>query len=68
MMTKKGSTKFCKFHDPRSMGSCPRAWPCKSYIENALSSTLPTYSTLFASVFMDFSAVFLCYCCFLFII
>ena len=26
----------CKFRDPRSRGSCARAWPYKSYSENAL--------------------------------
>ena len=26
----------CKFHDPRSRGSCARAWPYKSYCETAL--------------------------------
>ena len=36
----------CKFHDPRGRGSCARAWPYKSYSENALfflksSSLLP---------------------------
>ena len=26
----------CKFHDPLGRGSCARAWPYKSYSENAL--------------------------------
>ena len=25
----------CKFHNPRGRGSCARAWPYKSYYENA---------------------------------
>ena len=29
-----------KFHDLRGRISCARAWPYRSYIENALSSTL----------------------------
>ena len=27
---------LCKFHDPRDRGFCARAWPYKSYSENAL--------------------------------
>ena len=46
MMTKEGSTKICKFYDPRGRGSCARAWPYKSYSKNELfllmsSSQLP---------------------------
>ena len=26
----------CKYHDPWGRGSCARAWPYKSYSENAL--------------------------------
>ena len=35
MMTKEGSTKFV-IYDPRGRGSFARAWPYKSYSENAL--------------------------------
>ena len=37
VVTQYGSTKIdCKFQNPRSMGSCARAWQNKSYSENAL--------------------------------
>ena len=36
MMTKEGSTKIVNFMTPRGRGSSARAWPYKSYSENAL--------------------------------
>ena len=36
MFTKEGSTKIGNFMTSRAGGSCARAWPCKSYSENAL--------------------------------
>ena len=36
ILTKEGSTKNCKFHDPQGRDTCARAWPNKSYCENTL--------------------------------
>ena len=53
-MTKDGSTKIVNsMTDPGGRGSCARAWPCKSYSENALSSTLLIYRTMIAIEFRD---------------
>ena len=62
MMTKEGSTKNCKFHDPRSWGSSARAWPYQSYSKNVLYFVLLIYSTLIAIVLRDYNAAFLCHC------
>ena len=34
-MTKEGSTKIVTFMNPLGSGFCARAWPYKSYSENA---------------------------------
>ena len=35
VMMKKRSAKLMNFNHPKDRTSCPRAWPCKSYNENA---------------------------------
>ena len=62
MMTMEGSLQNLKLHGLRGRSSCARMWPYRSYVENALSSTLSIYSTVIAIVFREYNAAFLCHC------